>query len=291
MNRYGSFFILVMVALWLYPAVSLAGEKVELKFAYMPKTHYTIKETSTHDMTMKLDNPFAVPEEVRNKFPMSIDSRGNRVIEIVTGSLAEGGTFPITFEVTKDEQNASINGGFPQRIDSGASKLVGVRAHGTTDSGGNLKFSKFDGKELSQEDQKLIASVFDQVGKSLSQLESKPVSVGESFTQKVPINIPVPGVASVTLDMTVVYKLVGVKDKTADFDAAYTLKLAASTESEPGKKIEAVGDGTGKLVYDIQRKVALQNTNNITMQMTIPLDGAAIVFSTKSAESSVTEIH
>lgn len=282
--------LLFTLATTLIPFISVAAEKVEIKFAYMPKSIYVIEQSADYDMTMKLQNPFLATQELRSKFPVSFDVRDKRTISIETGNVADDNVFPITLELKMGDQVASINGSFPQKVNTGLEKLVGLRMHGTSDKDGKTRFIKTDGKEVSEEDKKVIISVFEQLGKSLSQIETKPIGVGESFTQKMPFDFPVPGVANVGMEMTIVYKLVRIVGKIADFDTITSFKLAASAESEPALKIEATGDGTGSLIYDIEKRVALKNISKFNMEMVLPTDDARIVLTAKATDTSTTEI-
>jgi hypothetical protein len=126
--------------------------------------------------------------------------------------------------------------------------------------------------------------------KALSQLETKPIGVGENFKQKMPFEFPVPGVASVGMEMTIEYKLIRIVGNIADFDTITSFKLAASAESEPAFKIEATGNGTGSLIYDTEKRVALKNTSKFNMTMVVPTDNAKIVLTATATDTSITEI-
>lgn len=282
--------LLFALAATLIPYISVAAEKVEIKFAYMPKSIYMINQSADYDMTMKLQNPFLATQELRNKFPVSFDVRDNRTISIETGNIAEDNLFPITLELKKGDQVASINGSFPQKVNTGLEKLVGLRMHGTSDKDGKTRFVKTDGKEVSEEDRNIIISVFEQLGKTLNQIKTKPIGVGENFTQKMPFDFPVPGIANIGMEMTIVYKLVRIVDNIAEFDTITSFKLSASAESEPALKIEATGDGTGSLIYDIEKRVALKNTSKFNMEMVVPTDNAKIILTAKATDTSTTEI-
>ncbi len=285
------FSIAFVLLVTLTPYISLAAEKVEINFAYLPKSIYLIQQSTDFDMTMKLQNPFVAPEEVRGKFPISFDVRDDRTISIETGDVAVDKFFPITIELKKSEQVKSVNGSFSQKVDTGLEKLVGLRVHGTSDQNGQFKFVKLDGKEVPEEDKKIIFSVFEQIGKSLNQIKAKPIGVGESFTQKIPFDFPIPGMGSVGMEMTIVYKLVRIVGTLAEFDTTSSFKLAVSAASEPAPVMQATGDGTGSLIYDIDKKVALKNTSKFNMEITMPIDDDAnIILAAKSTDTSTTEI-
>ena len=81
MRRYIIIVSLAVLVLCLYRSVSLATDKIEFKCVYAPTTHYRIEETSSNHMTMRLENPPIMREELNNQFPASMEINGDKVIE------------------------------------------------------------------------------------------------------------------------------------------------------------------------------------------------------------------
>lgn len=288
MLRIGLCFIIVaLVSVLSSSDLSFAAEKVELKVVYMPKTKYRLKTFFSNNMTIKLENPFAAPEKMRNNFPKTIDSKDETVIDIETGSLIDKNTFPISFEVVKKERKGTING---TKLETEKNKLVGIRALGTTDFNGNMNFTKFEGKNLSQNEQEFLATIFKQMAKSLTQSKTKPVAVGESFTQKVPLNIPIPGLANISLEMTQIYTLESIINGIATFDGTYKLKLLQSPEDESVVNIKASGEGSGKIVYNTEKKVNTNTTSSFRIKGKITIEGSNINISSSSSVNTTTEL-
>ncbi|GFO68775.1 hypothetical protein GMLC_23540 [Geomonas limicola] len=287
MYRSVLFFLAVITAIAAGP--SWASEKVEINQWYLPETSYSIKQSSTNLMTMTLENPFAVPETVRQNFPVSMVVDDNREISIVTGKMTKDKKFPITFELKKAVQLLKQNDQ-TRNIGDDVGRLVGVRTHGTTDLQGNLSLVKLDGKELPEEEQKIVIATFEAVSKAMKSAQVEPIGIGEKFTKTVPLEIPVPGLMNIGMEVTTTYQLVGVKDGVADFATTYTFKLSASAASEQNLKIEASGKGTGKIIYDVKKRVQLKALNTLELAMTLPLDPATIHVLMKTEDSSVTEV-
>lgn len=270
--------------------IALAAEKVDIRFAYLPKSVYLIEQSAEYDMTMKLENPFIAPEELRKKLPLSLDVRDRKIMSVSTEAMAEDRMFPITMELKKTDRIASTNGSFPQRMDTNLDKLVGLRVHGRSDDKGSLKFDRIEGKEVPEEYKTIIISVFEEIGKTFSRMESKPVGVGETFTQKIPLNIPIPGIANIGMEMTITYRLIRIVDRLAEFDTTSSFKFAASAESELASRIEATGEGTGTLSFDIDKKMAVKAASKCTMEMFIPVQNAKLVVTVKASDTSTTQI-
>jgi hypothetical protein len=287
MNRIIIVFLVVMTV---GARPSFGDQKVEIHPIYLPDSSYSIKQSSVNQMTITLDNPFAAPENIRQNFPVAMVVDDNREISIVTGTVTDEKEFPITIEVKKAIQLLKQND-LVKSIDGGIGKLVGVRAHGTSDLQGNFKLTSLDGKELPDEARKILLATFDAVSKGMKSAQSEPIGIGEKFTKTVPLEIPVPGVMNIGMVMTLTYELLDVKDGIAEFITTYTFTLAASATSDQAIKIDASGKGAGKITYDVKKRVQLKSLDSLEIGMTLPLDSATIHVTTKTEDSVVTEVH
>lgn len=291
MNKYRMHFIIIVALLSLlcaHTSFAAATDKVELKVVYMPETNYRMTTLSAHNVTGKLRNPSLATEAQRKKLPMSMQQKDDQIISILTGSAANN-KFPISFEIIKNDRVARVNDGFPQKIKSG-SELIGLRAHGTCNHDGNVKFSDFEfGKEIPEEQKKLIAAMFTELEKSLTKLQTKPIGVGESFIEKGPINIPIPGIATLGMEVTTTYKLINIKNGIAYFNSIFDLKLSATAEADKSFKIKASGKGSGKIHYDFKKRVILKQVTNMKWKAEIPVEGT-LAISSESTQTTTTEI-
>ena len=209
---------------------------------------------------------------------------------MVTGSVDYDKSIPITFDVIRDEQIASINGSPPQKRASGSDILLGVHVHGRAYSDGDFQLTDLDGKELSPEDRRILILIFEQMAKSFSRVGTRSIAVGESFIEKRPINLQIPGAVSLRLEMTIASKLMKIENKLAYFDTVYNLKFDAIPESQPTANIEASGEGSGNFVYAIDKKTVIKSANKMKMEMAIPIDGGTILISNNSTATSITEV-
>lgn len=268
---------------------SFGNEKVAINPVYLPETSYSIKQSSINQIRMTLDNPSAAPEGLRQNFPVSMVVDDNREISVVTGKVTNEKEFPITIEFKKGiqllKQNdlvKSNNGSF--------GKLVGVRALGTSDLEGNLSLVKLEGKDLPEEERKILLATFEAVSKGMKSAQHEPIGIGERFTESVPLEIPIPGVMNIGMEMTAVYELLDVKDGIADFATTYTFTLATSATSDKGIKIDASGKGTGKIMYDVKKRVQLKSLDSLEIDMTVPWHSTTLHVTSKTEDSEVTEV-
>ncbi len=283
-------YIIVVLVSYLHSHVSLAADRVELKFRFTPMTDYRIEDKLFHRMTIALENPLLAREEMRDQFPVSMESREDKVVEVVTGSFTDKKSYPITVELLKDDQIVSVNGSPQQNMNTSGSILLGVSVHGMVYSNGQTKFTAVDGKELSEEKRKIILSIFEQVLKAFNKLEAKSAAVGESIIQKEPLDIQIPGVGSFKMDMTGVYRLVKIEDGLAYFDTSYTFNFIGSTDPKPTNKIEGSGDGVGKFIYSINYRTRVKDGATIKGKMTIPTDHGKLIVSIHSITTSTVKV-
>ena len=281
------FVFLIVLAFSVRP--SFGDQKVELNPGYLPDSSYTIKQSSVNRMTMTLDNPFALPESLKRNFPVSMVVDDDREISIVTGKMTNEKEFPITIEFKKGVQLLKQND-LVKSVDGGIGKMIGVRAHGTCKPDGNLSLDKLDGKELSEEEQKIVFATFKAISKSIKFAQSKPIGIGEKFTKTVPLEIPIPGVMNIGMEMTTTYELLDVKDGIADFASTYTFTMVSSPTADQAVKIDASGKGTGKIKYDVKKRVQLQSLDSVELDMTLPLESATLHVTSKTEESAITEV-
>ncbi|MFA5072923.1 MAG: hypothetical protein WC539_03365 [Nitrospirota bacterium] len=284
-NRHIFLIIVVLIPFLLCNCASFPAEKIELKEVKLPDRHYNITTSTSMNITMRLKTPSLATEDIRKNFPVSMHNTETKIMKVKTGSIAENNSFPLTFELIKHESITSLNNGPVQRIPK--SKFVGLRIHGASDYDGNENFFEIESTELSREEKKQFTSLLEQLSKQ-GKVQKKSISVGESFTEKTPINMPLLGI-NFAMEMTVTYTLLRIKHGMAYFDYIGNLKLDISAEPVP-VGIQASGDYAGKLSYDITKKAKIKDEGTITMKGEMPLGDQALLFSGKLTQTSITEI-
>ena len=100
----------------------------------------------------------------------------------------------------------------------------------------------------------------------------RPLHVGDSFTQDMPLGIPMGG-NNMNMDSKVVYKLVNIADGKAYFDISQSMNMAIPVK---GQTINLTGSGVGKMVYDIKNSFPTQFKSNMTIKFTGNIDKLGI---------------
>ena len=108
----------------------------------------------------------------------------------------------------------------------------------------------------------------------------QPLKIGDSFTQEVPMNLPVAG-NNVQMVIKMIYKLTEIKDNMAYFNLIETAEVNLSIK---GNNLDMVGQGDGKMVFDIAQNYAPDITSNLKFTYSMHMEkllmkGSAVISS------------
>lgn len=183
-----------------------------------------------------------------------------------TGKMDKEGNFPITITYIKSETNEG------KTIIPNGTMLYGKVSLST--------MPKLDSISAKGLDETLKNSIFEIVKSTFSQVSIpiKKIKVGDSFSQDTPLTIPMAGIKFEML-ITTTYKLKNIIDQNANFDINQVYKMKI-TESE--YNIEASGNGTGTLTYDIPNHFITENTTDIDLHLKLKKDDFTLKVNSKS---------
>jgi hypothetical protein len=266
---------------------SHANDKVDMVIQYLPNKSFITKNTTISQMDAKLANPFVAPPEFRSNYPMKVDDSDETTVEIKTGPLSEDGSYPASFEVVSSIRKTTING---QPVDVQSNALLGVKAIGKIDSNGKILIVKLEGKTVTDEFRTFALKIFSNIGESFTRKNTKPVAVGESFSDKSPFSLPIPGIATIRMDMTAVYTLKNIHNGIANFDGLFSYTLAQSPGDDYVISFDGTGDCNGKISYDIFNKIQLLHRSDCTMKLSIPFEGNGINMTFHTSGNLTTQI-
>ena len=93
----------------------------------------------------------------------------------------------------------------------------------------------------------------------------EPIQIGDSFSNSIPVTIPVQGITNVNISITTHYKLMRIENNLAYFDIVQDFDL--NSEGEKDKTV-LKGHGNGKMVYDrnLFQMISMTTTSKIKMQ-------------------------
>lgn len=262
------FLVLLTAALFSFDRQHAADELI-FKTQMLPEKIYeqTVEQTSMNeikyvaskDMLQKLKD-----KGIDNPTINSTHSLTEAVVK--TGKLNSDNGFPVTMEFIK---TTSSDG--KKAIPDGTI----VYGHATTTS-----LPKFDSISSNGLDEKMKSTILVALESTFSQMSfpERKVKVGETFSISTPLVIPIAGI-NIEMDITTKYKLLSIKNGTADFDITqvYTMKMNYSKYEIKGK-----GSGKGKLLYDVEEGYNKKYQVDIDMSMGMKMDDITIALKMKS---------
>lgn len=192
-----------------------------------------------------------------------------------TSAAGPDGTFPLTMKYKFDDLSAAING---NPIPIPTEKLgAGVSIYGHVGKDGKLKADSIGGKKMADTSEEKVSKMMNAIQKNIK-FPDHPMKIGETFTQDMPLAIPVGG-SNMDLDSKVVYKLVSMADGNAIFDVQQSMNMTIPIS---GSSMMVNGTGTGKLVYSIKNNFATDYSSNLVIKIsgkvkTLQVDATAKV--------------
>lgn len=249
---------------------------ITFKPKYNPNTTYQQVNTTITDMTLLYEG--------NEDFLLSLDKRGmdnpmkssqtiSSTAITTTGEMDQHGEFPFTIEFTTDN--------LEQKIPKGT-KILGKNIINKPP-----KFIAIESPNMSETMKETLLNSMTTVTEQVN-FPDKKIKKGESFTQEIPLSIPVDK-ANAKINMITFYKLMELNESTAEF--YINIKYDFGIESErPVFNFDGNGQGSGRLIYDIKNSVITYHETDTEMTMTIPIDGITVTTSVKANSIQETKI-
>ena len=258
-----------------------AQQRVLFKIKYLPNRSYQ----SNISVDMKANATVTGDQQILDKLKeQGITQPVNADLSIAlngimkTGALGADQSMPVNMDYKINNISVSANGKqvpIPPKATEKDIKMVG---HISQDW--KIKLDSADGKAVADSAQQKMQQMMNMLQKQI-QFPDKPLKPGDSFTQNLPMNIPVKEGNNVKIDAGVTYKLTRIADGKAYFDLIpnFNMNLLVGKVS-----VDMGGTGTGTMVYSIKDSFPLskEGTINMKIKVTSPkinVDGTAVVTS------------
>jgi len=195
-----------------------------------------------------------------------------------TGALAADKSVPVNMDYKINNISVSANGNQVPIPPKATEKDIKLSGHISQDW--KIKIDSADGKAVADSAQKKMEQMMAMVQKNV-EFPDKPLKPGDTFTQNVPMNIPVKEGNNIKIDAGVTYKLVKIADGKAYFDLTPTFNMNLVI----GKvSVVMTGTGTGSMVYSIKDSFPTSKKGNINVKLKVTspkinVDGTAVVTS------------
>jgi hypothetical protein len=266
----------IILPLFLAAVAVKAQQSIVFKVKYLPNHVY--KMTTKTDMSMEMVMPNDAAAKSKNSAaPKAYQQTGINTMHttISTGAPKKDHTFPIKMQITDVAGKYKMNG-VETKLPTTKNPIVGQVITGQCDADGKLHIDQ--PKTMDSKDA-VKAGITNMINKMQGQIKfpGKPLSVGESFTQNTPINMPAAGM-NMDINAKTTYKLTAIKGNLAYFDTKTSMTLDANKK---GTAMTGGGGGTGKMVYNIAENNFNTMDNTMDMKYSMNMGGKAMAVKMK----------
>jgi hypothetical protein len=249
----------IFVLFLLIGAELKAQKQVLFKISVLPNTNYSsvTKMDMNMEMTMVGDSAFTNMVGKKGlKFPMVMQMQTGFNSSVKTGIANLQKEIPFTMNIQTLPSKMTMNGtdtNIP--VPTTSQTYYGVYTDGI-----KAKIDSVAGKKM---DENLKASIIKMIEGITGNIKfpEKPMKVGDTFTQDVPMDMPM-GTFAAKIICKTTYKLISIENNKAFFDLNYVITMDMTVQK---MTIDLSGDGDGKLVYNMDFSYMDSMTNNMNM--------------------------
>jgi hypothetical protein len=241
-----------------------AQQNVVFKIKYLPNHTYAGSINLGTVFKVDLSGDTAVLAKMKSEglsspLAMNMDMKMSGTTK--TGESGTNQAFPIKMDFKFGNVSADLNG---KNIPVPSAKLgQGVSIYGHVGSDGKINADSIGGAKKADTSQEKVTKLMNMIQKQI-QFPDHPMKIGETFTQEMPMSVPVSG-SNMDISSQVVYKLVSISDGNAYFDVQQTMNMSVPIA---GATININGSGTGKLIYSIKDNFATDYNTNVNLKVT-----------------------
>ncbi|UMY65105.1 MULTISPECIES: DUF6263 family protein [unclassified Flavobacterium] len=249
-------FLLLLAFASAYPQ-----ESINFTLQFRPKKAYAQTIHQSYKTTMAYQGPADFLQNLKDKGvenPQLTERSTASKILLKTGAQQADQTFPLVIEYT---DSPIING----------RKAVpdGTAMYGRGSTKAPMVLDSIAAVGM---DPQFKKTLLDMLGSTLNQItypEEKSLRIGDSFTQEIPLNMPVPG-ATLHMNIRIIYTLKRIDGNLAYFDIAQSYEMQSGMSKVD---MSATGTGTGKMEYDIRHGFFRAMDTQSIMQMDLAMSG------------------
>ena len=188
---------------------------------------------------------------------------------ITTGAATADNTFPVNFDYQLNNVTLKANG---KDLPIPQNKKKNIKIYGHMGTDGQLKIDSADGKKTNDTVEKKMQQLMNMVQRQIK-FPDKPLKPGDTFTQGMPVNIPINQMGDVKIDVNVTYKLINITGDNANFDIVENINF--NIQLKKGT-VSVTGTGGGKMVYSIKNNFPVALNSLINMKLNAAIDGTTV---------------
>lgn len=196
-----------------------------------------------------------------------------------TGAMGSDNSMPVNIDYKVNNISVTANGKQVPIPPKATEKDIKLSGHLAQDW--KLKLDSADGKAVADTAGQKMQQMMSMIQKQI-QFPDRPLKPGDTFTQGLPMNIPIDKNGNdIKVNAGVTYKLVSISDGKAYFDLIPNFSMNFQLKDIT---VDMSGTGTGKMVYSIKDSFPLSKQGNLSMKIKVSsaklnVDGTASVVS------------
>lgn len=240
--------------------------KFEVKFS--PETTYSTTTKTGMTSTMFIEGNEEIKQQLAASgmsLPIKVEGQQEMGAFTETGKMSANGEFIVKTTYKDVISKQTING---QSQPTPPSPLKDMISFAHVSKTGQLNFDSLSGVELTPQFEALIKQVTETLTNRI-EFPKESLKEGESFEQKVPMTIPMPGVAQLNMVIVTEMTLKKILKDKALFDIVQ--KITLNTDDSQAD-ISVTGGGKGNAVYDIKNSFVTGFETDLTMNMSITME-------------------
>lgn len=243
-----------------------AQTEVIFKMKMLPNRTYSSTMKMDMNMEMNYDGDAATMDKIKAsgvKMPMIMQMQSGASADIKTGSV-KNNYFPFSMSIQQLEAKMTMNGQpTPMPPNSAAVQTM----YGKCPVDGLMEIDSIPGTAMNDSLKATMKKMMNSIQTNI-EFPAKPMKVGDTFTQNVPLDIPMAGM-NTKMKMSAIYKLTSIANGKANFDINFTM-LMDMAMGQGGMDMK--GNGDGKMAYDIATSYpsALKENMSILYSINVP---------------------
>ncbi len=200
----------------------------------------------------------------QTEFPIQIESTQTTRIIITTDKADQKGNIPFVSKVIENTTSSTV----------GSKKLPSTQPAALQDAvftglidqkTKRMNILSVKGKDLSPQAEDTITKALNEAQNQL-QFPARPMKIGDSFTQRLKLQVPVPGLQPVDIFAVLKYTLRRIEAPIAFFDITTDIELATKNSE---MHIAVEGGGSGSMRFDMENKLPMDYVTSENMKLTM----------------------
>ncbi|WP_298120249.1 hypothetical protein [Flavobacterium sp.] len=252
-------------------------DEIILKGYYSPQKKYNQIIQQTSETTLEYIGSEELRENLKKKNiqnPTITNQSSTNEAVVFTGKLYNSKNFPLKMKFTKTTNSSETT-----------PILEGTEIYGTGTIG---EMPKLDSITSNRMDENSKKSILESLQATFSQLNfpERKIKIGESFSRKSPLSIPISG-DTINISMNSSFKLISISNGKANLDVVVIFTMETNSSKF---EVTANGQGKGIMIYDIKNNFISKYETDTEMNMYFKTEKFDILMKSKSGYKQKVEI-